>query len=57
MKNIYLFIKIIIIATVVICVVKNERASTDISAEKGLEMSISSISQTDSLYNIHVEYP
>ena len=57
MKKIYLFIIIIIIATVVVCFVKNEKASRDISAEKGLEISISSISQTDSLYNIQVEYP
>jgi len=46
MKNIYLFIKIIIIAILVIWFVRNERASTDIFPEKGLEMSISSISQT-----------
>lgn len=37
--------------------VKNQRISTEISAEKGLEMSVSSISQTDDFYNIQVEYP
>ena len=37
--------------------VKNEMASTEISTEEDLEMSIISISQTDNFYNIHVEYP
>jgi hypothetical protein len=57
MKKIYLFIIIIILAAAVVWFVKNERASMEISAEKGLEMSISSISQTDNFYNIQVEYP
>lgn len=57
MKKIYLFIIIIILAAAVVWFVKNERASTEISAEKGLEMSISSISQTENFYNIQVEYP
>jgi hypothetical protein len=56
MKKIYLFI-IIIIAVAVVWFVKNERASTEISTEKGLEMSVSSISQTDNFYNVQVEYP
>jgi hypothetical protein len=56
MKKIYLFIIIIILAAAVVWFVKNERASTEISAEKGLEMSISSISQKDNFYNIQVEY-
>ena len=56
MKKIYLFI-IIILAVAVVWFVKNERASTEISTEKGLEMSVSSISQTDNFYNIQVEYP
>jgi hypothetical protein len=57
MKKIYLFIIIIILAAALVWLVKNERASMEISAEKGLEMSISSISQTDNFYNIQVEYP
>lgn len=57
MKKIYLFIIIIILSAAVVWFVKSERASTEISAEKGLEMSISSISQTDHFYNIQVEYP
>lgn len=57
MKKIYLFIIIIILAVAVVWFVKNEKASRDISAEKGLEMSISSISQKDNFYNIQVEYP
>jgi len=55
MKKIYLFI--IIIAVAVVWFVKNERASMEIFSEKNLEMSISSISQTDNFYNIQVEYP
>jgi len=57
MKKIYLFIIIIILAVALVWFVKNQRASTEISAEKGLEMSVSSISQTDNFYNIQVEYP
>jgi hypothetical protein len=57
MKKFYLFIIIIILAATVVWFVKNERVSTEISAEKDLEMSISSISQTDNFYSIQVEYP
>ena len=57
MKKINLFVIIIILAVALVWFVKNERASTEISTEKGLEMSISSISQTDNFYNIQVEYP
>jgi len=57
MKKIYLFIIIIILAVALVWFMKNQRASTEISAEKGLEMSISSISQTDNFFNIQVEYP
>jgi hypothetical protein len=57
MKKFYLFIIIIILAAAVVWFVKNERVSTEISAEKDLEMSISSISQTDNFYSIQVEYP
>jgi hypothetical protein len=57
MKKIYLFIIIIILAVAVVWFVKNQRVSREISAEKGLEMSVSSISQTDNFYNIQVEYP
>ncbi len=59
MKKTYLFIVIImiILAAVAVWFIKNEKVSTEISAEKGLEMSISSISQTDNFYNIQVEYP
>jgi hypothetical protein len=57
MKKIYLFIIIIILATAVVWYVMDEMASTEISAEEDLEMSIISISQTDHFYNIQVEYP
>jgi len=57
MKKIYLFIIIIILAAALVWLVKNERASMEISAEKGLEMSIISISQKDDFVNIQVEYP
>jgi hypothetical protein len=47
----------IILAVAVVWFVKNKKVSTEIPAEKVLEMSISSISQTDNFYNIQVEYP
>jgi len=59
MKRNYLFIVIIMIILVAAAVwfVKNEKVSTEISVEKGLQVSINSISQTDNFYNIQVEYP
>jgi len=58
MKKIVLFIIILLlIQKVVVWLIPSETAFTAISAEKGIEMSIISISQKDDFFNIQVDYP